>query len=113
MKAVHWIIQLDEVTQPLQMILGNLLQTNSIEKRMLSNGVSSKKYSYYGYLMLHNPIEERRTGHFQSGNRQPCNHLVTCQMIVYKLQTAFDIIVAHEKRHLEQAREVMKNQFSV
>lgn len=28
------------------------------------------------------------------------------RMIVYKLETAFDIIVAHEKRHLEQAREV-------
>jgi hypothetical protein len=26
--------------------------------------------------------------------------------IVYKLETAFDIIVAHEQRHLEQAREV-------
>jgi hypothetical protein len=29
------------------------------------------------------------------------------KMIVYKLETAFDIIVAHEKRHLEQAREVL------
>jgi hypothetical protein len=29
--------------------------------------------------------------------------------IEYKLETAFDIIVAHEKRHLEQAREVLKN----
>jgi DinB superfamily len=28
------------------------------------------------------------------------------RMIVYKLETAFDIIVAHEKRHLEQAKEV-------
>jgi hypothetical protein len=28
-------------------------------------------------------------------------------MIVYKLETAFDIIVAHEKRHLEQSREVL------
>lgn len=27
--------------------------------------------------------------------------------IVYKLETAFDIIVSHEKRHLEQAREVL------
>jgi len=27
-------------------------------------------------------------------------------MIVYKLETAFDIMVAHEKRHLEQAREI-------
>ena len=27
--------------------------------------------------------------------------------IVYKLETAFDIIVAHEHRHLEQAREVL------
>lgn len=27
--------------------------------------------------------------------------------IVYKLETAFDIIVTHEKRHLEQAREVL------
>ena len=26
---------------------------------------------------------------------------------VYKLDTAFDILVAHEKRHLEQAREVL------
>lgn len=31
------------------------------------------------------------------------------RMIVYKLETAFDIMVTHEKRHLEQAREV--NQF--
>lgn len=30
------------------------------------------------------------------------------RMIVYKLETAFDIIVAHEKRHLEQAKEVNK-----
>jgi len=28
------------------------------------------------------------------------------RMIVYQLETAFDIIVAHEKRHLEQAKEV-------
>jgi hypothetical protein len=28
------------------------------------------------------------------------------KMIVYKLETAFDIMVAHEKRHLEQAREM-------
>ncbi len=28
------------------------------------------------------------------------------RMIVYKLEAAFDIIVAHEQRHLEQAREV-------
>ncbi len=28
------------------------------------------------------------------------------QMIVYKLATAFDIIVTHEQRHLEQAKEV-------
>ena len=28
------------------------------------------------------------------------------RMIVYKLETAFDIMVAHEKRHLEQAREI-------
>ncbi len=27
--------------------------------------------------------------------------------IVYKLETAFDIIVSHEKRHLEQAKEVL------
>lgn len=27
--------------------------------------------------------------------------------IVYKLSTAFDLIVAHEKRHLEQAKEVL------
>ena len=28
--------------------------------------------------------------------------------IVYKLETAFDIIVAHERRHLEQAREIAR-----
>lgn len=28
--------------------------------------------------------------------------------IVYKLETAFDIIVTHEQRHLEQAREVLQ-----
>lgn len=28
-------------------------------------------------------------------------------IIAYKLETAFDIIVAHEKRHLEQSREVL------
>jgi hypothetical protein len=28
--------------------------------------------------------------------------------IVYKLETAFDIIVSHEQRHLEQAREVLQ-----
>lgn len=27
--------------------------------------------------------------------------------IVYKLETAFDIIVAHEQRHLEQAKEIL------
>jgi hypothetical protein len=26
--------------------------------------------------------------------------------VVYKLETAFDIIIAHERRHFEQAREV-------
>ncbi|HEX8574710.1 MAG TPA: DinB family protein [Flavobacterium sp.] len=34
--------------------------------------------------------------------------------IVYKLETAFDIIVSHEQRHMEQAREVLlllNNQF--
>lgn len=30
------------------------------------------------------------------------------KMVVYKLETAFDIIVAHERRHLEQARGVKK-----
>jgi hypothetical protein len=30
------------------------------------------------------------------------------KIIVYKLEIAFDIIVAHEKRHLEQAREVLQ-----
>ncbi|MDQ4139801.1 MAG: DinB family protein [Bacteroidota bacterium] len=30
------------------------------------------------------------------------------KMVVYKLETAFDIIVAHEQRHREQAREVLK-----
>jgi hypothetical protein len=29
------------------------------------------------------------------------------RVIVYKLETAFDIIVSHEKRHLEQARRLM------
>lgn len=29
--------------------------------------------------------------------------------IVYKLETAFDVLVAHEKRHFEQAKEVLKN----
>ena len=28
--------------------------------------------------------------------------------IVYKLETAFDIIVAHEQRHFEQAKELLK-----
>ena len=28
--------------------------------------------------------------------------------IVYKLEVAFDIIVSHEQRHLEQAREVLQ-----
>ncbi len=28
--------------------------------------------------------------------------------IVYKLETAFDIIVSHEKRHFEQAKEVLQ-----
>lgn len=28
------------------------------------------------------------------------------RIIVYKLETAFDIMVAHEKRHLKQAREI-------
>ncbi|MCO5260393.1 MAG: DinB family protein [Crocinitomicaceae bacterium] len=27
--------------------------------------------------------------------------------IVYKLETAFDIIISHEQRHLEQAREIL------
>ncbi|RAV99463.1 DinB family protein [Pseudochryseolinea flava] len=31
------------------------------------------------------------------------------QVIVYKLETAFDIIVAHEQRHLEQAKEVLSH----
>ena len=34
--------------------------------------------------------------------------------IVYKLETAFDIIVTHEQRHMEQAREMLlllNNQF--
>lgn len=30
------------------------------------------------------------------------------KLIVYKLETAFDIIVAHEQRHLEQARQVLE-----
>ena len=30
--------------------------------------------------------------------------------IVYKLETAFDIIVTHEQRHFEQAKEVLINQ---
>jgi hypothetical protein len=30
------------------------------------------------------------------------------KMIVYTLDTAFDIIVTHERRHLEQAREVLR-----
>ena len=29
--------------------------------------------------------------------------------IVYKLETAFDIIVSHEQRHLEQAKEVLQS----
>jgi len=29
--------------------------------------------------------------------------------IVYKLETAFDIIVSHEQRHLEQAKEVLEH----
>lgn len=29
--------------------------------------------------------------------------------IVYKLETAFDIIVSHEQRHLEQASEILNN----
>jgi hypothetical protein len=28
--------------------------------------------------------------------------------IVYKLETAFDIIVSHEQRHLEQAKEILQ-----
>ena len=28
------------------------------------------------------------------------------RMIVYKLETAFDIMVAHEKRHFKQAQEI-------
>jgi len=28
------------------------------------------------------------------------------KMIVYKIETAFDIMLAHEKRHLEQAKEI-------
>lgn len=28
--------------------------------------------------------------------------------IVYKLETAFDIIVSHEQRHLEQAKEILR-----
>ncbi|MBK0403844.1 DinB family protein [Adhaeribacter sp. BT258] len=31
-------------------------------------------------------------------------------MIVYKLETAYDIIVSHEKRHLNQALEVLQQQ---
>lgn len=30
------------------------------------------------------------------------------RMIVYKLETAFDIIVNHELRHLEQAKEILR-----
>ncbi len=32
--------------------------------------------------------------------------------IVYRLETAFDIIVTHERRHLEQARESLQHQRS-
>jgi hypothetical protein len=28
--------------------------------------------------------------------------------IVYKLETAFDIIVSHEQRHFEQAKEILQ-----
>jgi hypothetical protein len=31
------------------------------------------------------------------------------KMIVYTLDTAFDIIITHERRHLEQAREVLSS----
>lgn len=30
------------------------------------------------------------------------------RQIVYKLETAFDIIVAHEKRHFEQSKEILE-----
>ena len=30
------------------------------------------------------------------------------RIIVYKLETAFDIIVSHEQRHLAQAKEVLR-----
>lgn len=30
------------------------------------------------------------------------------RLIVYKLETAFDIIVAHERRHFQQAKEVLR-----
>lgn len=36
-------------------------------------------------------------------------HSPASKIIVYTLEKAFDIIVAHEERHLEQARELKKN----
>jgi hypothetical protein len=33
-------------------------------------------------------------------------HSPAGKMIVYKLEKAFDIIVSHERRHLNQAREL-------
>ena len=60
---------------------------------------------------------------FESSQRELKKNIETCsafldqgtvisspanRMIVYKLETAFDILVAHEKRHLEQAGEVLK-----
>jgi hypothetical protein len=40
---------------------------------------------------------------FESVISSPAN-----KNIVYKLETAFDIIVAHERRHFEQAKEVLE-----
>ena len=36
-------------------------------------------------------------------------HSPASKMIVYKLETAFDIIVTHEKRHLQQVQRIGKD----
>ncbi len=69
-------------------------------------GASNLTDSMVRFEKHHHELKQQMKGSLDLIKRGVVISSPANKMIVYKLETAFDIMVAHEKRHLEQAKEM-------
>lgn len=105
-----WIGKFNFVTSFFGSLILKAVQPDRIKKMKTFNIWEPEKSNITEDILKNFEVHQDELKKLISSSNQSMNISISSpanKMIVYKLSTAFDIIVNHEKRHLNQAKEVL------